>query len=336
MRCPNLSELPSPPLGRTGWPWTTETPHLPQTRLDGSAWPRISIVTPSYGQRQFIEETIRSVLLQGYPDVEYFIIDGGSTDGTVDIIKKYEHWLTHWVSEKDRGQSHAINKGFSVSSGAILAWINSDDYYAPDALGRVGQALNATEREWLTGVCQIVDADGSDGGRLSPDDVPSAEAWLQRLARGVSYIVPQPTTFWSRPCWELCAPLDIGYHYSFDHEFFFRLFSEAGRNKTIAEPLASFRVHEASKTTVADLRFKYENVAIFDKHRRNLPIALRSRSRIESTRTKAKLALYGSAAESIGLRNLFRLALRWPALALDRMYWGAVRRTISRQWPHRG
>ena len=134
MHCPTLAELPPPLAGKTGWPWTVETPPLPPARPDGSPWPRISIVTPSYNQGQFIEETIRSILLQGYPDLEYIIIDGGSTDQSVDIIKKYEPWLAYWVSEKDRGQAHAINKGLSLCKGRIFNWVNSDDYLAQEAL----------------------------------------------------------------------------------------------------------------------------------------------------------------------------------------------------------
>ena len=97
-------------------------------------YPRISIVTPSYNQGQFIEQTIRSVLLQNYPNLEYIIIDGGSTDNTVETIEKYEQYITYWVSEPDRGQSHAINKGFARCTGEIMAWLNSDDLYLPSAL----------------------------------------------------------------------------------------------------------------------------------------------------------------------------------------------------------
>jgi len=97
------------------------------------ACPRITIVTPSFNQGKYLEGTIRSVLLQGYPNLEYIVMDGGSTDGSVEIIKKYEPWLSYWVSEKDRGQSHAINKGFARASGEVFGWLNSDDFYFPNA-----------------------------------------------------------------------------------------------------------------------------------------------------------------------------------------------------------
>src|SRR5262249_30682863 len=141
--------LPPPPLGKSGWPWTRGRLVLPPKRPDGSPWPRLSIITPSYNQGQFIEETIRSVLLQGYPDLEYMIIDGGSTDNTVEIIRKYDPWLEYWVSERDRGQSHAINKGFRRSSGALLGWLNSDDVLLPNALATVATALGSPEQRVL-------------------------------------------------------------------------------------------------------------------------------------------------------------------------------------------
>jgi glycosyltransferase involved in cell wall biosynthesis len=137
MRCPTLSELPPPPSGKTGWPWTESSPQVPDKMPDGSEWPKISIVTPNYNYGQFIEETIRSVLLQGYPNLEYIVIDGNSTDNSVEIIKKYEPWLTYWVSEKDKGQTNAINKGLCRCNGELFNWINSDDQLLPNALSNI-------------------------------------------------------------------------------------------------------------------------------------------------------------------------------------------------------
>jgi glycosyltransferase involved in cell wall biosynthesis len=125
-----LSQLPPPPPHRSGWPWTEETP-IPEDAAPDGGWPRISIVTPTYMQGAYIEETIRSILLQNYPSLEYIVIDGGSTDETVSILEKFSAWITTWVSEKDRGQYHAINKGFALATGDFLTFCNSDDIYLP-------------------------------------------------------------------------------------------------------------------------------------------------------------------------------------------------------------
>src|SRR5262249_24267921 len=134
VRCLTVDQLPLPPPGKTGWPWTEESPRLAETTPNGKVWPRVSVITPSYNQGQFIEETIRSVLLQGYPNLEYMIIDGGSTDESLEIIRKYEPWLASFVSEPDRGQTHAINKGWMRATGEILAYINTDDCYLNGAI----------------------------------------------------------------------------------------------------------------------------------------------------------------------------------------------------------
>jgi len=158
--CPRLKALPLAHLNKKGWPWTEETSEMPVSLPDG--WPKISIITPSFNQDRFIESTIRSVLLQRYPNIEYIIIDGGSSDQSVEIIKKYSKWITYWVSEPDRGQSDALNKGFDLATGDIFGWLNSDDYFAKDALRNIMKlrAENPESIAWV-GACQIIDSDGN-------------------------------------------------------------------------------------------------------------------------------------------------------------------------------
>lgn len=141
MKCPNLRLLPAPPENKKGWPWTVESRRLPSFMSNHKPWPKISIVIPSFNTKNFLEESIRSVLLQGYPDLELIIMDGGSTDGTLAIIKKYQKWFAFWESKKDKGQSNAINKGLKKSTGQFFNWHNSDDILTRNNLGRVALAL---------------------------------------------------------------------------------------------------------------------------------------------------------------------------------------------------
>jgi hypothetical protein len=142
MECPSLAELPKAPAGKAGWPWTEESTRLPDTMPDGKPWPKISIVTPHLNQRPFIEETIRSILLQGYPDIEHIIIDGGSTDGSLELIAQYSPWV-RCVVEKGEGQSAAANRGFRLVTGDLIGWQNSDDFYGLDSFRQA--ALAAVE-----------------------------------------------------------------------------------------------------------------------------------------------------------------------------------------------
>src|SRR5688572_23620138 len=136
-----LALLPENSEDKKGWPWDQET--VFDFNDSKKHWPRISIVTPSYNQGIFLEETLRSILLQNYADLELIVIDGGSKDNSVEIIKKYEPWITYWISEKDNGQSDAINKGFKKASGEIVAWINSDDLLTPGSLHKVAEYFTA-------------------------------------------------------------------------------------------------------------------------------------------------------------------------------------------------
>jgi len=236
-----LHELPIAPQGKTGWPWTEASSPLPANMPDGSPWPKISIVTPSFNQAQYLEETIRSVLLQNYPNLEYIIIDGGSTDGSVEIIKKYSPWLTYWVSEPDRGQSHAINKGFQHATGDILAFINSDDFYLPDAFMLVAENLSI-DYQLFVGITLQIDADGILSGKrrapsLAVDDVAD---WQKNWFR-------QPGCFFSKEVFEKVGGIDESLNYSLDFDLWVKIL-KVGDGKYIENELAVARNHPGMKT----------------------------------------------------------------------------------------
>lgn len=239
-RCPRLSELPAPPKGRYGWPWTEESIPLPEH----DSWPRVSIVTPSYNQGQYLEETIRSVVLQGYPDLEYIIIDGGSSDNSVDIIRKYEPWLTYWVSEPDRGQTHAINKGWGMATGEILAYINSDDCYLEGAVTAAAEAFLANpEAALVYGTALIVDATGK------PLRTWSGKPFDVKTMLNDGNIVPQPTAFFSGKILQAVGFLEEKWNTIMDYELYLRI---GQRYPTVCLPLtlASFRDHSQSKSNL--------------------------------------------------------------------------------------
>jgi glycosyltransferase involved in cell wall biosynthesis len=248
MRCPRLTELPSPPAGKTGWPWTEETPPCPGTLPDGRPWPRISIVTPSFNQGQFIEETIRSVLLQGYPDLEYIVIDGGTADQSVEIIRKYAPWLAYWVSEKDRGQSHAINKGWARATGELLAWLNSDDTYLPKALAQVaGIWVQDDKAVAIVGAFHVTDAESHLLGSPSCPRMPQPGPLDLTLFDHESWMLPQQSAFWPRGALDQVGRFvreDL--HYTMDRELYYRL-CRTGRLSLTTEALATYRHHGTSK-----------------------------------------------------------------------------------------
>jgi len=243
MRCPTLNELPPGPSYRTGWPWTEESSRLPDLMRDGSPWPRISIVTPSYNQGSFIEETIRSVLLQGYPNLEYIIMDGGSTDGSVEIIEKYGRWLDFWISEKDEGQADAINKGLERATGQIANWLNSDDLFYLGALRRVATAYAADKTAALyNGSGLRIDRHGNYGSPYSASRLSAEQALEGKVA------LPQPAIFFRRDCWLNHHKLKNHFYYAIDTDLFLHCLITGHCRLISGPPLALMRIHEDAKT----------------------------------------------------------------------------------------
>ena len=191
---------------------------LPATMPNGQPWPRVSIVTPSYNQALFIEETIRSVLLQGYPDLEYIILDGNSTDRSVEIIRKYEPWLAYWVSKRDRGQTQAINKGVKSATGQIVAYINSDDTYLCGAIQAVVAAFDAQPGTGMVyGSAEIVDEGSRPIGvwKAYPFDLGTLLATTRSL--------PQPAVFFSGIALKEVGYFDEQWQLIMDYQSFVRV-----------------------------------------------------------------------------------------------------------------
>ena len=211
--------------------------------------PLVSIITPSFNQAQFLEQTIQSVLGQDYPQIEYIIVDGGSTDGSVGMIKKYEGRLAWWVSEQDQGQTDAINKGFAHSKGEVLAWINSDDTYNPRAVGQaVKYLIENPDVAMVYADCNFINEAGQVIGKFN-----SKQTDYRRLREGYVHI-PQQTMFFRAKYWQELGPLDPSFYFAMDYDLWTRIASKAPIKYLAGQTWANFRIHDLGKTTTHDDR----------------------------------------------------------------------------------
>ncbi len=217
--------------------------------------PRITVVTPSYQQASFLGQTMQSVLNQDYDNLEYIVIDGGSTDGSADVISSCEDQLSYWVSEKDHGQSHAINKGFARATGDIYCWINSDDLLEPGSLDSVAKYFSENpDCEFLNGGCRTIDESGSPSPCHDENGVLHTERHLEILPEDAfthwtQRWFAQQSTFWKADLWKRCGGLDESLHFAMDYDLWQR-FSGHAKLHVVRDVLASYRFHSDAKCSV--------------------------------------------------------------------------------------
>jgi glycosyltransferase involved in cell wall biosynthesis len=212
--------------------------------------PRISIITPSFNQAAYIEQTITSVLDQGYPNLEYIVIDGGSSDGSVEIIRKYEDRIAFWASERDQGQAHAINKGLALATGDIIAYLNTDDYYLDGTLGQVADLFNRRpDLDLFHGRCRVVDQHGAKIGERTGSITRYDEILdLWNVWWGQRNFV-QPEVFWTRRIANRVGQFREDLHWVMDYDYWLRILRAGGRVGFIDAELAAFRLQPKQKST---------------------------------------------------------------------------------------
>jgi len=235
--------------------------------------PKISVITPSLNQASFIEETIQSVLSQNYPKLEYLVVDGGSTDNTLQIISKYESHLS-WISETDNGQAAAINKGLRLVNGDVVAFLNSDDLYEPGALMAVGNFFaDYPEANWLTGLCINIDQSGNEIRRRIR---LYKNFWLRfnnySILQVLNYI-SQPSTFWKRSAMNRIGYLNEQLHYTMDYDYWLRL-GQYYSLHVLYRDLAKFRIHSNSKSGATTHRQFDEELKVVEQYYTGLPVFL--------------------------------------------------------------
>ena len=291
--------------------------------------PKLTIITPSLNQGRFLERTIRSVLDQGYENLEYVIVDGGSSDGSVEIIRQYEDRLAWWVSEADEGQSDAINKGLAGTTGEVVAYLNADDYYLPGAFTAAIAALEHTSAGWVAGAAQCVDEhDRPVGvGIWQPTQPSECELWFRgRHWWAVrTWCVPQPSAFWRRELFEKHGPFRRDMHFAFDAEFFLRLVYAGDLPELVPDELSA-RVEHPTQKSANMKRWDPERERIVDifrpqlsgRERRRLAIARAlDRSGVLRAREMLWLHVFPERVRAI-VRPLVPRPLRPPVRRHDR------------------
>ena len=302
----------------------------------GAALPRISVIIPSLNQGEFIESTLRSVIDQEYPNLELIVMDGGSHDGTAEILQRHTSRITFWESNADRGQSHAINKGLARATGDVWCYLNSDDLLAPGSLARVGALFRDPAVHWVGGISVIFD-ERADRGTVTPQEPKSQKEILTPWARSIEHVFPcSNVCFMRRAIYEKLGGFDETYGYSMDMEYYTRAHFAGFTLLRVAEVLGRWRWHPASKT-VKDgtaYRFLEEELRIAATYAGRLATRERGELHREIVQHRksflVRRALH-SPSEKSRVSRLLRLvfeAIRHPSLMWFRPWLGAVKKQV--------
>ena len=282
---------------------------------------KLSIVTPSFNQGRFLEQTIQSVLTQDHPDIEYIIIDGGSTDESVEVIRRYEDRLAYWVSEKDRGQAHAINKGLEKATGDVFAFINSDDLYLPGAFRAVTEYFREHPAcEWLCGETLLFGTERQT--ILAPTRVPESAAHALSWA----YVAAQPGMFWKREI--VKDGFQERWRYCFDNEMYARLLIRGHKCEHLMVPVAAYRYHPESKSVAEGELFDHEFDEITEMYQKELKGAER-RWTLGTLLLRRSYQASQTGDAKASARYLLRSLLVHPEGIISRPFWGCFRRTLK-------
>lgn len=281
--------------------------------------PKISVVTPSFNQGGTIEATIRSVLEQNYPNFQHIVIDGGSTDGTLAVLERYPH--LQWVSEPDRGQTHAINKGLLRATGEIFAYLNSDDVYRPGAFRVAAEAFSDPATDVLVGDCDIIDAAGHTTGRYrarlsSPEDLLRYWEWDRAVC------LPQPAAFWRRSALVEAGGFDESFDMAMDLEIWMRM-ARRGPIRCLSQTLAAYRDTAGNKTNSRRGDMVLESSRAARKHLALAPRGRRWKLWLELRRQTAG-HLLTIAIEQARRDLAWRAFGSWPLIGHSPRLWRAM------------
>jgi glycosyltransferase involved in cell wall biosynthesis len=229
-------------------------------------YPTLSVIVPSYNQGAYIEETLLSIINQRHPSLELIVIDGGSTDNSVEIIKKYESYITYWVSEKDKGQSHAINKGLAKATGEWIAWLNSDDCYIDGALDYIFNSIDTTQYDFLYGYCFVGESTDKKVEHIHPVHAKEKLKDILQFFYHVSYIIPSQSVFIRKEIIDTVGLLDEALHYCMDLDWFCRIYIATERRFHYTKAICFYRVNETTKTSTQKIAMKQEAIAVAEKY----------------------------------------------------------------------